>query len=132
MDEECGKVHESCSLVSINDIQERDFVKLLGDRNSYVAVGSQDEGHEDIWKNRDGSTFNPRLWEESQPSECCGGQDCMGLVLNEEQQTYMLHDIACDGAFSGYICECKSSKKRLKLKESLVTCRVLIGLCFSQ
>ena len=106
--DQCKKINADCDLVSINDETERDFLYFFGNDTSYVAIGSQDEGHESIWKNTDGSIFNPALFSSGEPSECCGGQDCMGLI--KQNETYFLHDLPCDGKYVGYICECPSSK----------------------
>ncbi len=84
-------------------------MRLYGAKQQFMAIGGQDEGHEGVWFNRDGTVFNNKLWQGGQPTDCCGGQHCLGLWYDEKDQTtefnYVIDDLPCDGNFNGFICE---------------------------
>ena len=74
----------------------------MGQNIEYILLGYSDEGHENVFTGVDGTDFLA-LWGKGQPDNCCSGQNCMAMGV--EDGNYALGDFSCSITTSGYICE---------------------------
>ncbi|TKS88519.1 Lactose-binding lectin l-2 [Collichthys lucidus] len=106
-DAELYCVSQKANLVAIHSVEEHNFIKDLimnFDHNQgYTWIGLSDTQKEGGWMWSDGSAVDFVLWDEAQPDNSNGLEDC---VHNNHGKDLKWNDYPCSEKFT-FVCEAR-------------------------
>ncbi|XP_038142430.1 C-type lectin domain family 4 member E-like [Cyprinodon tularosa] len=94
-------LERGADLVIVNSKEEQEFLRKF---NRRFWIGLTDAEVEGEWKWVDGSKLNISFWDENEPNDAMGGEDCGEIMFIHNKNNW--NDAAC-GTKYHWICERK-------------------------